>query len=106
MRLLINQSDGATAASVPGGRPSVVLLAAAFHVLSDARIERAISTSHDVHEPFVAGRSYLRFTVFFRHQDKIPFVCVSGCRSPILLTLLKRKRSESIGGVEKEERIE
>ena len=55
MNFLVDQFDGATAASVPGGRSSVVLLAAAFHVLGDAGVKRAIGAPHDVHEPSVDG---------------------------------------------------
>jgi hypothetical protein len=70
--LLVDQFDRVTASSVPGGRASIVLLAAAFHVLGDSGVERSIGAPHDVDEPFLTGRSGLRLAVLFRHPDKIP----------------------------------
>ena len=67
---LVGQFDRATAAGISGGRASIVLLATAFYVLGDPGVERAISTSHDIHEPFVAGRSGLRLAVLFAIQLK------------------------------------
>jgi hypothetical protein len=53
-----------------GGR-CIVLLASSAHIHGDARVERAIATTHDVNEPCLAGRSGLWPAVFCLHSDRI-----------------------------------
>ena len=100
MSLLVNQSDGATASSVPGGRAIAVLLAAPCNVLGDACVQRTVAALHDIHEPLLTSRSCLRVAVPFRHLVKIPDVGLSGCPAvarhqlcePAVSTALDRTR--------------
>jgi hypothetical protein len=84
MNFLVDQFDGATVTGVSGCGPGIVLLASAFHVLGDPGVKRAIGAPHDIHEPFVTGRSGLPFAVCSRHTDKIPGNCRSGCAAQSL----------------------
>jgi TfoX N-terminal domain len=54
-----------------------VLLATTDDVLGDAGVKRTTGAPQHVDEPCLTGRS--RPAVLFRHQDKIPVFCPSGC---------------------------
>ncbi len=71
MSFLVDDCDRATAAGVSGSSAGVVLQAATAHVLGDARVERAIGTTHDINEPCLGGRFGFRLAVPLWHQDKI-----------------------------------
>ena len=51
---VVDQFDRKTAACVSGGRASIVLLAAAFHVLGDSGVKRAVSAANNLDKPGVA----------------------------------------------------
>lgn len=79
MDFMADQFDRASTPSVLGGRPSIVLLATAFQILGDPSVKRAIGAPHDIHEPFVTGRTSLWLAGFFRHAAKLPGIRLADC---------------------------